>query len=82
MIVQKLKISINEAIKNGENLGSISILLKKSKMSGCSQADAIETLESMRLESNNECYEDRLLEVMDLISGYCSQNYKVWDKGK
>jgi hypothetical protein len=36
-------------------------------------------LEAFRVESPDEAVEDRILEVMDVVAGFCSPRLRVWE---
>ncbi|MDO4877832.1 MAG: hypothetical protein Q3966_00860 [Neisseria sp.] len=42
------------------------------------QADAYEILTDIRNETKSDDFEDFVLEVMDLVSGWCPEHFKVW----
>ncbi|MCO7224748.1 hypothetical protein [Pleionea sp. CnH1-48] len=77
MIDKKLKLKVGSAIRGNLDLAGMSLILKKYEQSGGSQSDAIDTLESMRVGLEEE-YEDKLLEMLDVASGFCNSKFKVW----
>ena len=77
MILSDLQSSIDSAISRNESLENISTILKGYKIKGVDQSAVIELLESMRIDSDEE-YEDRLLEILDIVSGFCDSKYTVW----
>jgi hypothetical protein len=77
VILSDLQSSIDSAISRNENLESISTILKSYKEKGIDQSAVIELLESMRIGADEE-YEDRLLEILDVVSGFCDSKYTVW----
>ncbi len=36
-------------------------------------------LETLRSETTNETVEDKIFEIMDLVSGFCSRENTIWD---
>lgn len=77
MITSDLKSTIDSAINRNESLLNISVILKKYKEKGVTQSEAIEMLELMRIDTD-ENYEDRLLEILDIVTGFCDPKYTVW----
>lgn len=59
------------------NLEKASSMLKSFKESGVTQDQIRETLSLMR-EKSDEIVEDRILEVLDIVEGYCNPDYRVW----
>lgn len=53
--------------------------LRQMKNEGFQQEVVRKTVEDLYKESMNELEEDRILEVLDLITGFCSPDKKVWD---
>ena len=45
---------------------------------GLSQADALRVLGELRASSKNEVVEDRVLDLLDLATGWCSASLRVW----
>ncbi len=46
---------------------------------GLSQAETLTVLESLRAAATDEATDDRILEVMDLVEGFCSPETTVWE---
>lgn len=59
------------------NLEKASNILKSFKESGVTQDQIRESL-SLRREKSDEIVEDRILEVLDIVEGYCNPVYRVW----
>jgi hypothetical protein len=47
---------------------------------GGTQHAAYMTLEKIRAEQMEEPDEDRVLELMDFVAGFCAQDQKIWDE--
>ena len=72
----ELKILIEN--KKGFTLESKEILVRF-KNQGGSQEEAIEACEKLRnFYSENEILEDNVLDMLDIITGWCSPDMKVW----
>ena len=64
------------------NIYSLRDILIKMKEEGMSAQDAMQIFTDIRnkLQSEgNEKDEDRILDTMDIIDGYCNPRWKVWD---
>ena len=48
------------------------------KQSGGTQQAAYVTLEKIRHEQMEEPAEDRILELMDFVAGFCAQDQRIW----
>jgi hypothetical protein len=56
-------------------------VLIRFKDGGGSQLDAYKVCEQIRqLYSENETLEDRIMDVMDIVSGWCMPHKWIWDK--
>jgi len=72
-----LQKSIDEAISKNESLENISMILKGYKEKEVDKSTVVHLLESMRTDADEE-YEDRLLEILDIVTGHCNPKYTVW----
>ncbi len=70
---------LSERISNGASLREIAASLRDLKRSGISREDVRLVLEASRQRARDEAEEDRILEVMDLVSGFCPRELTVWD---
>lgn len=77
MTLSGLRSEIDSAISRDESLESISTILKSYKEEGADQSAVKDLLESMRIDADEE-YEDRLLEILDIVTGFCDSRYTVW----
>lgn len=65
-------------VENDKN--SFDEILIRFKDQGGSQQDAYRICEQLRKHyEETEILEDKILDVMDVVSGYCSPHYKIWD---
>ncbi|WP_417388325.1 hypothetical protein [Gimesia sp.] len=53
--------------------------LRQMKSEGFQQEVVRKTLEELRLECKTEKEEDRTLEVLDFVSGFCAPDNQVWE---
>ena len=77
MSLSDLRTAIEAAISRDESLESISSILKRYKEKGIDQPSVIDLLESMRTDAD-EKDEDRVLEILDIVTGFCGSKYTVW----
>jgi hypothetical protein len=47
------------------------------KAQGVQQADVKHALDSLRTNAERE--EDRILEILDLVSGFCAPRLRIWE---
>jgi hypothetical protein len=52
-------------------------ILREHKNWGLARQEAYEALDSLRGGASDQL-EDRILEVMDVVSGFCAPHYRVW----
>lgn len=53
--------------------------LRLLQRNGVSQASVQHWLEELRAETDDELVEDRILEVLDVVTGFCSAENRVWE---
>lgn len=58
-------------------MSETSILLRKLKADGISQKEVQEYLEDLSLNVKEDV-KDRIFEVLDIVTGYCQEEYRVW----
>lgn len=73
------KKEIIEGLDRFASLDEFTEILKRHRDGGLSQSTAELCLSSIRADSDEEV-EDRLLEVLDLVSGWCGPELGVWVK--
>lgn len=76
---ESLKQRIKILISSDASLLSIVEELRKMQNDGFKQDVVRKILEDIRKESKNDLEEDRILEVLDFVTGFCPPQYKVWD---
>lgn len=60
------------------NFGELHQLLEEFRDQGGSSEDALAVLKRLRAEANDERIEDRILELMDVATGYCPPHLRIW----
>lgn len=82
MDTEELKRRITASINAGASLEAHRQILIKFKRMGGTQKGAytalLGELEAQRLH-NDEWFEDAMLEVLDIVYGFCNQEWWVWD---
>lgn len=73
-LAQELKLLIQSEV----DLGKIVEKLREDKNAGVSQEDVMAILRGLRNDSKNAHEEDRILEVMDCVVGFCSPHNQIW----
>jgi citrate synthase len=71
---------IKIALKKRISLQMLRELVCQYKQNGGTQQGAYEILEKIRREQMEEPGEDRILELMDFVAGFCAQDQKIWDE--
>jgi hypothetical protein len=67
------------AIMAGHTLRQIVSILREYQRLGIGRDEVRIALESLRERAPDEEVEDRILEVMDVVSGFCSRENTVWE---
>ena len=75
-----LENEIKVALKKQASLQMLREIVCQYKQNGGTQYTAYVTLEKIRAEQMEEPDEDRILELMDFVAGFCSQDQKIWDE--
>ena len=74
-----LEDQIKRALQKQVSLQMLREIVCQYKQSGGTQQAAYETLEKIQREQMEEPDEDRILELMDFVTGFCAQDQKIWD---
>jgi hypothetical protein len=53
--------------------------LREFRCSGVTRHEVQLALESLRARARDEATEDRILEVLDIVTGFCPRESTVWD---
>jgi DNA-binding transcriptional MerR regulator len=72
------KLDFDVQLQSASALSEITKLLRLLKERGISRDEIREYLNSLRLNSPDEKNEDRVLEALDIVEGFCSSDYQVW----
>ena len=68
------------ALKKQASLHMLREIVCQYKQNGGTQHAAYVTLEKIRHEQIEESDEDRILELMDFIAGFCAPDQRIWDE--
>jgi hypothetical protein len=71
---------IKGALKKQASLQMLREIVCRYKQNGGTQQAAYVTLEKIRTEQMEELDENRILELMDFVAGFCTQDQKIWDE--
>ena len=71
---------IKEALQKQASLQMLREIVCRYKQHGGTQHAAYVTLEKIRGEQMDEPDEDRILELMDFVAGFCAQDQRIWDE--
>lgn len=73
-----LKYRIEEGVTQNIDFHEFRKVLLLFKEEGGSQEDALLILEDLRQNVKNQKVEDKILEIMDLVTGWCKADLRVW----
>jgi len=71
---------IKRALQKRASLQTLREIVCQYKQHGGTQQAAYGTLEKIRREQMEEPDEDRILELMDFVAGFCAQDQRIWDE--
>ena len=71
---------IKGALKKQASLQMLREIVCQYKRNGGTQQAAYLALEKVRHEQMEEPDEDRILELMDFVAGFCAQDQRIWDE--
>lgn len=75
----KLKTDIHKGLLNHFEFFDLHKILKEYKDASGKQNDAYAVLESLREDLKEDSSEDILLELLDVVIGFCSPHIRIWD---
>ena len=75
-----LEDQIKRALQKQASLQMLREIVCQYKQNGGTQQEAYETLEKIRREQMEAPDEDRILELMDFVAGFCAQDQRIWDE--
>jgi hypothetical protein len=70
---------LEAAISAGMALRQLIPTLREYRRSGVTRQEVQLALEALRDQARDEATEDRILEVMDIVSGFCTRENTVWE---
>ncbi len=79
-MISNLRQELETLIRGGTPLLEIVAELRGLKDHGVSKQEMYETLEALRHQAPDETAEDRILEVMDFVSGFCRSDMRIWQE--
>jgi len=79
MTTEHLSQELEAAISAELPLQQIISTLREYRRSGVTRGEVRLALESLRARARDEATEDRILEVLDIVSGFCPREKTVWD---
>jgi hypothetical protein len=79
MTKESLSEELEKMISAGLSLRQIVSNLRGYRRAGITRDEVRLSLESLRNRVPDEATEDRILEVMDIVTGFCPQETTVWD---
>lgn len=65
------------ALASASSLERLREVLRRAADKGLERDEARHVLEGMRIQPANESVEDRILEVLDIVSGHCSASLRI-----
>jgi len=75
----KLKADIRNGLLNHFGFFDLHKILMEYKDAGGKQNDTYAVVESLREYFNDDSSEDILLELLDVVIGFCSPHIRIWD---
>lgn len=72
------KIALNKQLDSSISLEDVSRLLIGIRDSGISQTEVRTYLNDLRLENQDDVTDDRILEILDIVEGFCNKRLQVW----
>jgi RNA polymerase sigma factor (sigma-70 family) len=80
MTSEHLSQELEGAITAGFSLPQVVSALREYQRQGITRNEVQLALESLRDQTTDEVVEDRILEIMDVVSGFCSRENTVWEE--
>lgn len=79
MTSARLSKELEDAILTGLPLPQLVSTLREYRRHGVTRDEVQLVLEALRDRAPDESVEDRILEVMDVVSGFCPRERTVWE---
>ncbi|MBO6939762.1 MAG: hypothetical protein JJ863_32625 [Deltaproteobacteria bacterium] len=76
---QDFGLELGRAIADGHSLAALLELVVDYKDRGIAQEAVAFALQQLRKSAPDEAYEDRVLDVMDFVWGWCHVSRRIWD---
>lgn len=73
-----LRATLEVLISSGADLPQLRDALVQFAARGGTQADAEVVLRELRAQFTDEVQEDRVLELLDMVTGWCAPELRVW----
>lgn len=75
---EPFKSAVRPALDRGAPLAELIDIVRLHKARGLTQDVAYDALQELRADADAS-FEDRILELMDVISGSCQARYRIWE---
>lgn len=75
---EEFRALIKDALARHASLDEFLDILRKQRDAGLAQQSAYDALEELRAEADEQT-EDRVLEIMDIVSGFCAPHLRIWN---
>lgn len=79
MMNETISPELNELITGDQPLRRVASRLREFRDRGLTRIEARQIFEALRGRAADEAQEDRILEVLDIVAGFCSPELTVWD---
>jgi hypothetical protein len=80
MTKEHLSKELEEVVLAGSSLRQVVSTLREYQRQGLTRHEVQGALEALRDRAGDEEVEDRILEIMDVVSGFCSRENTVWEE--
>jgi len=75
-----LESEIKIALKQQASIQMLREIVCQHKQNGGTHHTVYVTLEKIRTEQKEEPVEDRILELMDFVAGFCAHDQRIWNE--
>ena len=79
MTSEHLLEGLEAVISSGAPLGDVISTLRGYRRLGVTRHEVQVALEELRDQAQDEAKEDRILEILDIVTGFCSPQNTVWE---
>jgi hypothetical protein len=77
-VKEAFEAAIREALANQAGLVEYVRILREHRAAGLTQRIADEVLSELRRTAPDEAADERIMEVMDVVFGFCAPHLRVW----